>query len=55
MKILDITIKRKVNCSANVCKWNHWDHDHINFTHKDIYEKSVDSTQPGAKPSCCLS
>ena len=40
MKILDITIKRKVNCSANVCKWNHWDHDHINFTHKDIYKKA---------------
>ena len=38
MKILDITFKRKVNCSANVCKWNHWDHDHIHYTHKDIYK-----------------
>ena len=38
MKILDITFKRKVNCSVNVCKWNHWDHDHINYTHKNIYK-----------------
>ena len=40
MKILDLTFKRKVNCSANVCKWNHWDHDHINYTHKGIYQNS---------------
>ena len=40
MKILDITFKRKVNCSANICKWNHWDHDHINYTHKNIYNES---------------
>ena len=40
MKILDLTFKRKVNCSASVCKWNHWDHDHINYTHKGIYERS---------------
>ena len=38
MKILDVTFKRKVNCSANVCKWNHWDHDHINYVHKGIYK-----------------
>ena len=31
MKILDVTFKRKVNCSANVCLWNHWDQDHINY------------------------
>ena len=42
MKILDITFKRKVNCSASVCKWNHWDHDHINYTHKGIYNESED-------------
>lgn len=40
MKILDITFKRKVNCSASVCKWNHWDHDHINYTHKGSYNES---------------
>ena len=40
MKILDVTYKRKVNCSANVCLWNHWDHDHINYTHKGIYNES---------------
>ena len=34
MKILDVTFKRKVNCSANVCLWNHWDQDHINYVHK---------------------
>ena len=40
MKILDITFRRKVNCTANVCKWNHWDQDHINYTHKGIYSSS---------------
>ena len=40
MKILDVTFKRKVNCSANVCKWNHWDHDHINYVHKGFYNES---------------
>ena len=40
MKILSVTFKRKVNCSASVCKWNHLDHDHINYTHKGIYNNS---------------
>ena len=40
MKILDVTFKRKVNCSANVCLWNHWDHDHINYIHKGIYKEA---------------
>ena len=40
MKILDITFKRKVNCTASICKWNHWDHDHINYTHKNGYNNS---------------
>ena len=41
MKILDITINRKVNCSLNVCKWNHWDHDHINYAHKGYSESQI--------------
>jgi len=40
MKILSSTFKRKVNCSASVCLWNHWDGDHINYTHKGIYTES---------------
>lgn len=40
MKILNIAFKRKVNCSASVCKWNHLDLDHINYTHKGIYNNS---------------
>ena len=40
MKLLKATFKRKVNCSASVCKWNHLDHDHINYTHKGIYNNS---------------
>ena len=40
MKILSSTFKRKVNCSASVCLWNHWDGDHINYTHKGIYTQS---------------
>ena len=40
MKILSSTFRRKVNCSASVCLWNHWDGDHINYTHKGIYTQS---------------
>ena len=40
MKILSSTFKRKVICSASVCLCNHWDGDHINYTHKGIYTES---------------
>ena len=40
MKILDLTFKRKVNCSANVCLWNHWDQDHINYVHSGFYNET---------------
>ena len=40
MKILNLTFKRKVNCSVNICLWNHWDHDHINYAHDGIYNES---------------
>ena len=40
MKILDVTFKRKVNCSAKVCLWNHWDQDHINYVHKGFYTET---------------
>ena len=40
MKILNITFKRKVNCSANVCLWNHWDGDHLNYVHQGIYNET---------------
>jgi len=40
MKILDVTFKRKVNCSANVCLWNHWDGDHLNYVHGGIYNET---------------
>ena len=41
MKILDITVNRKVNCSLNICQWNQWDHDHLNYTHKGYLESQV--------------
>ena len=40
MKILDVTFKRKVNCTAKICLWNHWDQDHINYTHKGWYTET---------------
>ena len=40
MKILNITFKMKVNCSANVCLWNHWDGDHLNYVHQGIYNET---------------
>jgi len=40
MKILSRTFKRRVNSSLNVCLWNHWDCDHINYVHKGFYTES---------------
>ena len=40
MKILSVAFKRKVNCSVNVCLWNHFDHDHINYVHSGSYKSS---------------
>ena len=40
MKLLDVTFKRKVNCCAKVCLWNHWDQDHINYVHKGFYTET---------------
>ena len=41
MKIIDWTVTRKVNASLNVCIWNQWDHDHLNYTHKGYSETQV--------------
>jgi len=41
MKILEFTIKRKVKSSLNVCKWNHWDHDHLNYAHKGYKDTQI--------------
>ena len=38
-KILDITIKKKVNCSKDVAWWNYWDHEHLDVVHNN-YTKS---------------
>ena len=41
MKILNITFKMKVNCSANVCLRNHWDGDHLNYVHQGFLQKLI--------------
>ena len=41
MKIIDWTVTREVNASLNVCIWNQWDHDHLNYTHKGYSETQV--------------
>ena len=40
MKILSRTFKRRINASASVCLWNHWDQDHLNYCHKRVYTES---------------
>ena len=37
--LLDLTFKRKINCSAEVAWWNYWDHEHLDVVHK-AYKKS---------------
>jgi len=38
-KIIEVNIKRKVNCSKDVAFWNYWDHEHLDVVHKG-YKKS---------------
>ena len=40
MKILSRTFKRRINASASICLWNHWDQDHLNYCHKRVYTES---------------
>lgn len=43
--ILEIEINRSINCSAEVAKWNYWDHEHLDVVHSGyqsvdlLYEK----------------
>jgi hypothetical protein len=36
--ILEIEIKKEIECSAEVAKWNYWDHEHLDVIHEG-YEK----------------
>ena len=44
-KIIDVTVKRVVECSREVAWWNYWDHEHLDVVHKGykssdiLYEK----------------
>ena len=31
--ILEIEIKKEIECSAEVAKWNYWDHEHLDVIH----------------------
>ena len=37
--ILEVSIDREINCSANVAWWNTWDHEHLDAVHSG-YKKS---------------
>ena len=37
--ILEVSIDREINCSANVAWWNTWDHEHLDTVHGG-YKKS---------------
>ena len=32
--ILELTIKKEINCSKDVAFWNYWDHEHLNVIHQ---------------------
>ena len=37
--ILEVNIKKEVECSKNVAFWNYWDHEHLDVVH-DGYQQS---------------
>lgn len=38
-KVLEIEIKKNIECSADIAWWNYWDHEHLDVIH-DGYKKS---------------
>ena len=38
-KILEVSINKEINCSANVAWWNYWDMEHIDIVHSG-YKKA---------------
>ena len=39
--ILEITVKKKINVSKDVIKWNYWDHDHLDKVHGGYEESNI--------------
>jgi hypothetical protein len=38
-EILDLSFKKKINCSKDVAWWNYWDHEHLDVVHNG-YQRS---------------
>ena len=39
--ILEIEIKKEINCSKEVAKWNYWDHEHLDVVHSGYTESDI--------------
>jgi len=39
--ILEITVKKKINVSKDVIRWNYWDHDHLDEVHGGYEESNI--------------
>ena len=40
-KILEITIKKEIDCSKDVAFWNYWDHEHLDVIHSGFAEPNI--------------
>jgi len=39
--ILEITIKKNINCTRDVAFWNYWDHEHLDVIHHGFAEPHI--------------
>ena len=39
--ILEIEIKKEINCSKEVAKWNYWDHEHLDVVHSGYHQSDI--------------
>ena len=39
--ILEVEIKKEINCSKEVAKWNYWDHEHLDVVHSGYTESDI--------------
>ena len=39
--ILELTIKKEINCSKDVAFWNYWDHEHLDVIHQGFADPHI--------------
>ena len=39
--VLEVEIRKNINCSKDVALWNYWDHEHLDVVHDGYKESDI--------------